>query len=178
MLKIWNTPGVSLKSRPSLRHIHTPPTASGYLFGPTHRSGLFVSSAHRLGHNFQVPPPIRSEQIEQNREKAQKWPKNDQFWQIHFLNKRLFDSNYTPIDAEWQMEFFEITYRFLICSSLMQSTKNVSKKRRTNFADPMASERPFSLSPRNLTNLTSIDAEWQEKCFEITYMFLTGSGLV
>ena len=68
--------------------------------------------------------------------KTSKWPENDQFRQFHFLIKRFFDSNCTSIDAESQMQFFEITYRFLGCSVNEILTKNVLKNRSTKFRPP------------------------------------------
>ena len=39
--------------------------------------------------------------------KKSKCTQNDQFWEIHFLIKRYFLSNYSSFDAELQKEFFE-----------------------------------------------------------------------
>ena len=69
----------------------------------------------------------------QIREKTPKWPGNDQFRQFHFLIKRFFGTNYTPFEAKLQMEFFEITYRFVGCFVLELLAKNVSKNRSLKF---------------------------------------------
>ena len=65
----------------------------------------------------------------QNRAKNPKWPGNDQFCQFDFLIKRFYGSSYTPFDAELQVGFFEINFRFVghFVSDLL--AKNVSKNR-------------------------------------------------
>ena len=61
-------------------------------------------------------------------------------------------------------------------SWVIEEKKRVGN-RRSHFADPIASERPFSLSARNLTNYTFIDAEWQVNVFEIICRILISSVL-
>ena len=84
--------------------------------------GEYLGPAHRLDR--------------QNREKTPKWPKNDQFRQIHFLTKHCFGSIYTPFDAELQMGFFEINFKFERCLVLELLTKNVAKNRSMDFRPP------------------------------------------
>ena len=157
-----NPSGVSLKPRPPLGLLVKPrPSPRAICQAPPIASGYLSSPAHCLGHNRKVPPPVRRDKIEENREKALKWSKNDQFRQIHFLNKQFWYLNYTSIDAEWQKTFFEITCRFVTGFVLELLTKNASKNRRPNFADPWPLKMSISLPTQNLTNYTSIDAKWQ-----------------
>ena len=62
--------------------------------------------------------------------------KNDQFRYFHFLNKSFKHSRCRPFDAELQMEFFEITSRFVVRLVLELLTKNPSKNRSTEFRPP------------------------------------------
>ena len=61
-----------------------------------------------------------------------------------FLNTVYFRSSYTAFDAELHLEFFELVYMFVTWFIIELLTKNRSKNRRWNFADPMASEKALS----------------------------------
>ena len=82
-------------------------------------------------------------------------PQNDQFRRFNFLNKQIFDSNYTSIDAEWQEKFFEMNFRFLTDVVLALLTNNAPKNRRPDFVDPVASEKI----------VFSIDSEFDQICW-------------
>ena len=81
-------------------------------------------------------PPVLPRPNRENREKAPKCTKNDHFRQICFLNTAYFHSNYTPIDAELHVEFFEPTFMCVTCNDLELLKKNRSKNRRRNSAHP------------------------------------------
>ena len=76
--------------------------------------------------------------------KTPKCTKNDQFRQIDFLNTVYFHSSYTLFDVELHVEFFELVFMFVTRVVPELLTKNRSKTRRRNFADPMASEKALS----------------------------------
>ena len=82
-----------------------------------------------MGHLYRPRPPATATKSWKN----PKWSENDQFRKFHFFIKHFYGLSYTPFDAELQMGFFEITYRFVGCSVIELLTKNVAKNRSTKF---------------------------------------------